>query len=470
MKNYYSTLEITKDADPAEIKKAYFKLIRRYSPEKEPDKFKEIREAYENLQNDNYRKEFERIQKIPSPFKEVYQCARDYEKKNQFQSAINTCREGLAVDPKQIELNLYLARLYLNNEKPGKAIKILEKCLKDNDDASGRIDGLLAIAYEKRGWNKKAAVQFEKSYHMGTRDEEFIILYAQNLYYQEKYEPAKTLLLELLDSSPSGISDSNELNRDLFTYLALVYLQLGSHEKGEFYKRMEAFMEKTPGKSELCKKLLVHILVVVTEEFHIQEHNSDILKDITALLKRYKDLSQEQSLHLYHGEFLIEETQIYRDQRIGETIEEAAGLFFSVELMKNNLPFIYEDVEIALLEMKLIIIDEFKELKIELDIIVNEYPLLNDAMKDFLNELGRNDNKAFLFSKYEKKYCKLAGYPSGSHLVRNREEWDESDEGTEEEYDEFWRQEPYRREGSKVGRNDPCPCGSGKKYKKCCGK
>ncbi len=26
-----------------------------------------------------------------------------------------------------------------------------------------------------------------------------------------------------------------------------------------------------------------------------------------------------------------------------------------------------------------------------------------------------------------------------------------------------------KREGDKVGRNDPCPCGSGKKYKKCCG-
>jgi preprotein translocase subunit SecA len=25
-----------------------------------------------------------------------------------------------------------------------------------------------------------------------------------------------------------------------------------------------------------------------------------------------------------------------------------------------------------------------------------------------------------------------------------------------------------RRDGKKVGRNDPCPCGSGKKYKKCC--
>jgi uncharacterized protein YecA (UPF0149 family) len=26
-----------------------------------------------------------------------------------------------------------------------------------------------------------------------------------------------------------------------------------------------------------------------------------------------------------------------------------------------------------------------------------------------------------------------------------------------------------RRPPEKVGRNDPCPCGSGKKFKKCCG-
>ena len=28
--------------------------------------------------------------------------------------------------------------------------------------------------------------------------------------------------------------------------------------------------------------------------------------------------------------------------------------------------------------------------------------------------------------------------------------------------------EPFRRSAARVGRNDPCPCGSGKKYKKCC--
>ncbi|MDC2982114.1 SEC-C metal-binding domain-containing protein [Bacteroidota bacterium] len=28
---------------------------------------------------------------------------------------------------------------------------------------------------------------------------------------------------------------------------------------------------------------------------------------------------------------------------------------------------------------------------------------------------------------------------------------------------------PFQRTQPKVGRNNPCPCGSGRKYKKCCG-
>ena len=30
--------------------------------------------------------------------------------------------------------------------------------------------------------------------------------------------------------------------------------------------------------------------------------------------------------------------------------------------------------------------------------------------------------------------------------------------------------QPFRRFGQKIGRNDPCPCGSGKKYKQCHGR
>jgi hypothetical protein len=39
------------------------------------------------------------------------------------------------------------------------------------------------------------------------------------------------------------------------------------------------------------------------------------------------------------------------------------------------------------------------------------------------------------------------------------------------ELDETWiPTEPIRYTGPRVGRNDPCPCGSGRKFKKCCGR
>ncbi len=42
--------------------------------------------------------------------------------------------------------------------------------------------------------------------------------------------------------------------------------------------------------------------------------------------------------------------------------------------------------------------------------------------------------------------------------------------GDEQEAEEATAAAPYVREGRKVGRNEPCPCGSGKKYKQCHGK
>ena len=36
--------------------------------------------------------------------------------------------------------------------------------------------------------------------------------------------------------------------------------------------------------------------------------------------------------------------------------------------------------------------------------------------------------------------------------------------------DESMQKAPKRRESAKIYPNDPCPCGSGKKYKQCCGR
>jgi len=48
------------------------------------------------------------------------------------------------------------------------------------------------------------------------------------------------------------------------------------------------------------------------------------------------------------------------------------------------------------------------------------------------------------------------------------EEFQRSQEQTNVAGDPDAKPEPIRNRGSRVGRNDPCPCGSGKKYKNCC--
>ena len=50
-----------------------------------------------------------------------------------------------------------------------------------------------------------------------------------------------------------------------------------------------------------------------------------------------------------------------------------------------------------------------------------------------------------------------------SNFVKEKDGWKFAD-------GELVGEKPIVREEPKVGRNDPCPCGSGKKYKKCCGR
>lgn len=54
--------------------------------------------------------------------------------------------------------------------------------------------------------------------------------------------------------------------------------------------------------------------------------------------------------------------------------------------------------------------------------------------------------------------------------VEKQVEKDETPEITGTNKDEAVQKGPYRRKKAKIGRNDPCPCGSGKKYKHCCGR
>jgi curved DNA-binding protein CbpA len=53
----YAVLGLTRRASQREIKRAYFDLVREYSPEKNPEAFKLVRAAYEKLRKAEVREE-----------------------------------------------------------------------------------------------------------------------------------------------------------------------------------------------------------------------------------------------------------------------------------------------------------------------------------------------------------------------------------------------------------------------------
>ena len=59
--SYYHLLGTDRNADSKSLKSGYFKAIRKYPPDMEPEMFQEVRKAYEILMNPEKRKEYYEI-------------------------------------------------------------------------------------------------------------------------------------------------------------------------------------------------------------------------------------------------------------------------------------------------------------------------------------------------------------------------------------------------------------------------
>jgi hypothetical protein len=57
---------------------------------------------------------------------------------------------------------------------------------------------------------------------------------------------------------------------------------------------------------------------------------------------------------------------------------------------------------------------------------------------------------------------------SGWYCFSDKYQSDQKQRGHHDDWLTDFASEPFQREMPKVGRNDPCPCGSGRKFKKCC--
>ncbi|GAB4221338.1 MAG: hypothetical protein Kow00102_16370 [Spirochaetota bacterium] len=117
---------------------------------------------------------------------------------------------------------------------------------------------------------------------------------------------------------------------------------------------------------------------------------------------------------------------------------------------KDELSFDYEEFIISNV-MLLLMISRYEDYHDELKSIINQNVTDRKNKKLEKNiEIKENFLKRELLKIFHETYYNL--------LLHARTQYLEIAEGM------------INSKNNKIGRNDPCPCGSGKKYKKCCGK
>ena len=112
--------------------------------------------------------------------------------------------------------------------------------------------------------------------------------------------------------------------------------------------------------------------------------------------------------------------------------------------------------------------------KYETDILIMTGFLdgINESLKGYENPIETMDEdtavkieidpEKLYYNMVEAKASWLYGLPQWDQIL--------SEETRTELYKKQKASGTVRREGHKIYPNDPCPCGSGKKYKKCCGR
>ena len=165
-----------------------------------------------------------------------------------------------------------------------------------------------------------------------------------------------------------------------------------------------------------------------------------------ALLQEWRDMAYSQQadraqLQKFWTEYFLIEKGIYEkllsnpNEVVKGTVKELAEKF-DVELM-SMVGFLDGINDSLKIQNPIEEMDENTEVNLGYD-LESLYKNMVDAKADWLYELPQWNS---IFSEEKRKELYLEQKKSGTVV-----------------------------KGPKIGRNDPCPCGSGKKYKHCCGR
>ncbi len=458
MNRYYKILGLDPGASQMEIKKAYFKLIRQHSPESDPEQFQKIREAYEQLKNAGTEPEGPTFPPFAEPWAEkVLDQIEQYRRAGDDEKCRDACEEACRMFPEELRFQYMRVIAQRKCGNTGKAVKNAEKLVK-SDPENKWFQKELAISYIERGFTQKAYFACEKAYEMGCRDLDFILMYAVECDEYGEIDKGVEILLEVTRREKRWTKE--EIPELVEVYLGLLKM---NHDGRETH-----LAEIIEGLCHILKQYGIYLkeyipeFVMMTAYGAMDDRNTaEDYGKVQQLFAQLREMCTEDS-ERYAVDSAREEAnyqRIIRDTRIGDTLSRAYEAYYDLDELEPQLR------KYALTDVQLCMVEERQEVLEQAEIIRQDYPGYYEKLQDFIRKLQSEKNLIYLKDSLLKTYNRLEQECSGGYYY---EKYPQEKVKMQGNVISDGLDQPYVRGSRKIGRNDPCPCGSGKKYKNCC--
>jgi len=443
--NYYEILNISRDADNNAVKRAYFSAVKLHSPDSDPEGFKAIRLAYETLYDQKKRAEYDAYfitsGETSNEMQNDLLAAREFIRENKYKQAMEFLTGLSAKNPDSSDVKRLLAEVLWYMKKSGTADNMCLELLKKNpSDCDTML--LCARIAASRGHITKAGDFFNNTVIIEPKNSKAWIEYI-NFAIKHEHHEISGIFRRAMENDQDMFCD------DYFLYFIGAYgLPLSSlKDKLKYFDKFAEIYISDKNPEEGIFSNIIDLLPQLAgkDEF------IPFIEKILPAMEKSRQRTDENDDDFKYLKAAITLCKLRKDKRIHDIITDLSEFF------------LYEDDDKEdRLTMECYIVFNISEIRPSIRVLRTDYPECFKLNQNFYNDVLNEKKQDFLIDKYFAIHKKLKPLTSGSDDFIDDDQ-DESPSGKQD------NSKPFIRSSPKVGRNDPCPCGSGKKYKKCCG-
>ncbi len=389
MEDYYSILQISSDADEKEIKRAYSKMLRKYPPEKEPEKFNKINEAYETLSNSKLRKNYDAHLQYGGVIEENDEIGQKALDDEDYETAISAYKKILVFSPDLDFAKTKLILAFVGNEQYAEAEKQCRELIRKYPDEPLYYKNL-AFVYKSQEKYTEAEKQYLKAYKLDEYNESTIIQLSDLYFDMEQYQKAVTFLRNAMED----FSDA-ETQRLIYNFrIVSIYIVA---DKAESAKKELEYIFKNLSKDEEIHNFAVNQLTTLL--FQLDDVNKySLMKELLDIALKYVADDNLKELHEYTEKQIIVFNQ-YEKLQASDEILPCFKLLTALWMSKTISDELREEYYNKYSDM---LNDESVfDICDNIKIIKSEYPKVYELNAKYLDELyeaADNDSTSLAFA------------------------------------------------------------------------